>query len=111
VASSVLAAGSALISRDIRIISVVMAAFEKPPGTREFHWIRRSGCWSGSDLRYSPGSLNVRLGEAGAGFEFRTSSGLELRYRVRWESPELRVGIAARYFWWGSLEVAKSFGK
>jgi hypothetical protein len=37
--------------------------------------------------------------------------GLALRYLVLWESPELRVGIASRYFWWGSLEVAKSFGK
>lgn len=64
-----------------------------------------------SDLRYSPGSLNVPLGEAWAGFEFRTSSGLELRYLVRWETPELRAGIASRYFWWGSLEIAKTFGK
>lgn len=64
-----------------------------------------------SDLSYSPESLNVPLGEAWAGFEFRTSSGLELRYLVRWESPELRVGIASRYFWWGSFEVAKAFGR
>jgi hypothetical protein len=30
---------------------------------------------------------------------------------MRWESPEIRTGIASRTFIWGSLEIAKSFGR
>jgi hypothetical protein len=64
-----------------------------------------------SDLRYSPAEVNVPLEDAWAGFELRTAWGLELRYLVRWESPELRSGIASRSFFWGSIEVAKAFGR
>jgi hypothetical protein len=64
-----------------------------------------------SDLRYSPGSLNILLGEAWLGAQLRTESGWELRYIMRWESPEIRSGFAARSYIWGSLEIAKSFGR
>jgi hypothetical protein len=64
-----------------------------------------------SDLRYSPGEVNVALGEAWVGAELRTSSGWELRYIMRWESPELRAGLDSRSFVWGSLEIQKSFGR
>jgi len=62
-----------------------------------------------SDLRYSEGEVNPVLEEAWAGVEFRTASGLELRYIARWQSPELRRGIGSRSILWGSFEVAKSF--
>ena len=62
-----------------------------------------------SDLHYSMNGLNPGLGEAWAGVAFRTSSGFELRYMARWESPELRFGIGSRSIVWGSLEVSKSF--
>jgi hypothetical protein len=67
------------------------------------------GQFRDSDLRYSWDGVNHALGEAWAGFEFRTSAGLELQYLARWESPELRVGIGSRSIMWGSLAVAKSF--
>ncbi|HUA26023.1 MAG TPA: lipid A-modifier LpxR family protein [Steroidobacteraceae bacterium] len=62
-----------------------------------------------SDLRYSEGQVNQVLGEAWVGVEFRTASGLELRYFARWQSPELRSGIGSRSIVWGSFEIAKSF--
>jgi len=64
-----------------------------------------------SDLRYSQGQVNQVLGEAWVGVEFRTASGLELRYLARWQSPELRSGIGSRSIVWGSFEIAKSFGQ
>jgi hypothetical protein len=64
-----------------------------------------------SDLRYSPGEVNIALGEAWVGAELRTASGWELRYIMRWESPELRKGVDSRSFVWGSLEIQKSFGR
>jgi hypothetical protein len=64
-----------------------------------------------SDLRYSEGQVNQVLGEAWVGVEFRTASGLELRYLARWQSPELRSGIGSRSIVWGSFEIAKSFGQ
>jgi hypothetical protein len=64
-----------------------------------------------SDLRYNPDQVNVLLGEAWVGAELRTRAGWELRYIMRWESPELRKGLDSRTFVWGSLEVAKSFGR
>jgi hypothetical protein len=63
-----------------------------------------------SDFRYSSSSLNHALGEVWLGAEFRTSSGWELRYLARWQTPELRSGIGSRSLLWGSVEVAKSFG-
>jgi hypothetical protein len=63
-----------------------------------------------SDLRYSGSDLNALLGEAWAGFEFRTASGFEVRYLARWESPELRRGIGSRSLFWGSIQLAKTFG-
>jgi hypothetical protein len=63
-----------------------------------------------SDLRYSGSDLNLLLGEAWAGFEFRTPSSFEVRYLARWESPEVRSGTGSRSLLWGSIELAKSFG-
>ncbi len=67
------------------------------------------GQFRDSDLRYSWDGVNHALGEAWAGFAFRTSAGLELQYLARWESPELRNGIGSRSIMWGSLAVSKSF--
>jgi len=67
------------------------------------------GQFRDSDLRYSWNGVDHALGEAWAGVEFRTPSGLELRYLARWESSELRNGIGSRSILWGSLEFAKSF--
>jgi hypothetical protein len=63
-----------------------------------------------SDLRYGSSDVNPVLGEAWAGVEWRTSSGFELRYLTRWESPELRHGAGSRSFVWASLEASQSFG-
>jgi len=63
-----------------------------------------------SDLHYRSGDLNYVLGEAWAGAEVRTASGFELRYLVRWQSPELRHGLGSRSFVWGSIEMSQSIG-
>lgn len=61
-----------------------------------------------NDLSYSADGVNELLGEAWAGLEWRTSSGVELRYLTRWESPELRSGVGSRSIVWGSIEISKS---
>jgi hypothetical protein len=63
-----------------------------------------------SDLRYGSSDVNPVLGEAWAGVQWRTSSGFELRYLTRWESPELRHGPGSRSFVWASLQASQSFG-
>jgi Outer membrane protein LpxR len=62
-----------------------------------------------SALTYGEGELNPLLGEAWAGVEVRTASGWAIQYLARWQSAELRSGIGARSFLWGSVEIAKSF--
>jgi hypothetical protein len=62
-----------------------------------------------SDLTYDAGALNPILGEAWAGVALRTASGWSVQYLARWQSAELRSGIGSRSFFWGSVEIAKSF--
>jgi hypothetical protein len=64
-----------------------------------------------SDLRYGAGDLNVLLGEAWVGLEWRTTSSVNIRYLSRWETPELKHGIGSRSFMWGSLEVSITLGE
>ena len=62
-----------------------------------------------SAVRYSFGDLNPLLGDAWAGFEFRTHH-LAIRYLIRWESPELRSGTGAHSFFWGNVEITVPLG-
>lgn len=63
-----------------------------------------------SDLRYSLSRLNPVLAEAWAGMEYRNTSGLSIRYLVRWQSAELRYGIGSRSLLWGNVEITEWLG-
>lgn len=63
-----------------------------------------------SALRYSFHELNPLLTEAWAGLEYRTPSGLSIRYLVRWQSAELRSGIGSRSLLWGNVEITDWLG-
>ncbi len=56
-----------------------------------------------SALRDHWRELNPLLGQAWAGLEYRSPSGLVIRYLVRWQSPELRSGVGSRELLWGSV--------
>lgn len=58
-----------------------------------------------SALRYSFNELNPFLIETWAGLEYRTPSGLSIRYLIRWQSAELRSGIGSRSLLWGNVEI------
>lgn len=62
-----------------------------------------------SDLRYGLNSVNPLLAEAWVGLEYRSASGLSIRYLVRWQSAELRSGIGSRPLLWGNVELTASF--
>ncbi|EQD72409.1 hypothetical protein B1A_05462 [mine drainage metagenome] len=62
-----------------------------------------------SDLRVPPADLHVLFGKAWTGIEYRTS-GLEIRYLVRFASPEFSAGIGSRSLLWGNIEFDTSFG-
>ncbi|MDE2462386.1 MAG: DUF2219 family protein, partial [Alphaproteobacteria bacterium] len=62
-----------------------------------------------SDLRYPISQVNPLLAEVWAGLEYRSASGLAIRYLVRWQSAELRSGIGSRALLWGNVELTASF--
>ncbi len=62
-----------------------------------------------SDLRYGSGDLEHAIGEMWVGATWVLPSRVTLRYALRAESPELRLGRADRVDLWGSLYASYAF--
>ena len=65
-----------------------------------------------SEYRLTYNDLDQVLTEGWAGVEWRSASGLEVRFLSRWQSHELRRAFNAygsRNIIWGSVEIAKSW--
>jgi hypothetical protein len=62
-----------------------------------------------SDVRYSAAELQHWTGEAWIGATVLLRSGLDIRYTIRAETPEVRRGPAARSLVWGSVQLSRAF--
>jgi hypothetical protein len=57
----------------------------------------------------STGDLNYVIGEAWLGFATRLSGGTQISYAVRYETAEIRNGLANRSPVWGGVTISHSF--
>jgi hypothetical protein len=57
----------------------------------------------------SAGDLNYVIGEAWLGFATRLSGGTQISYAVRYETAEIRDGLANRSPVWGGVTISHSF--